>query len=151
MYSTFISHLTDVARVYFFISKLETVASSNLCMLVCVWLDLHIWSTLPYLIRNRFGKMGNYCLSCGCLLFTYQINWSDMTDSWTVRRKNKRKLEITVWKFVFQTERLFASKIRAWLEMTKRESERESKKMCKATAERNEQKRKKQHEQWNIL
>lgn len=99
-------------------------------MHVCVWLDLHIWSTLPYLIRNRFGKMGNYCLSCGCLLFTYQINWSDMTDSWTVRRKNKRKLEITVWKFVFQTERLFTSKIRAWVEMTKRKRASEKVRRC---------------------
>lgn len=114
-------------------------------MCVCVWLDLHIWSTLPYLIRNRFGKMGNYCLSCGCLLFTYQINWSDMTDSWTVRRKNKRKLEITVWKFVFQTERLFASKIRAWVEMTKRERASEKVRRCAEQQQNGMSRREKKH------
>lgn len=145
-----------------------------------MWLNFPQFSISVYVIpppvhtvpdrRNRFKKkMGNYCLSCGCLLFMYQINWSDMNwlmncvsmctvDAARTKENWKLQFESLYFKQKFCLPRKFkciytlthrhtynVCEMR-WDEWS-RESEKEE---GKATVERNER-RKKQHEVRNIL
>lgn len=137
MYSTFISHLTDVEGVYFFpIFLSQIVANSNLCM--CVWLDLHISISVSLYVIHPTVPDSKSIRKDGKLLFVLRLFAVHVSNQlkrydWLMNcaPQEQKKIGNYSLKVCISNRALFAPKIRAWVEMTKRERARKARRCAK--------------------